>query len=217
MKNVKFEIGESMRGLSTRPVRGSLTDYLVVPAKGLEPEGVLLCWNHLYFPDGTQKTDAHTNMSLDGMLGYPYEFDLSFIDVHVAKFSDPKDVLAVLRSLSFELIFGGNSRFAAFAGSDMKPYFHLDLEINKEQEEKPTHERFEEARRYFESILDQHVDRGGFWRWFRIDVRTSTNTPRRINSVEMFRLSVKQSPLEKPLSGEVHLKALLTGVKYCPV
>jgi hypothetical protein len=135
----------------------------------------------------------------------------------VAKFSDPEDVLTVLRSLSFELIFGGSTRFTVFSGSDMKPYFHLDLEINKEQEKESTHEQFKEAREYFKEQLKEHVDRGGFWRWFRIDVRTSTNTPRRINSVEMFRLSVKQSPLEKPLSGEVHLKALLTGVKYCPV
>jgi hypothetical protein len=200
-----------------RPIRGSLTDYLIVPEGGLGPGTTLLYRDNKKFPDGKPKSDAHTNMTLAGMLGYPYLFDLSFIDVHVAEFSDPKDVLTVLRSLSFELIFGQSQVFTRFSVMDMKPYLYMDLEINKEQERKPDHERFDAARAYFESRLKEHVDRGGLWRWFRLDVRQGNKMPRRIDSAEAFKMSVAQAPLEKPLSGEVHLKVLLTGVKYGPV
>lgn len=203
-----------------RPVRGSLTDYLIIPREGIKEnfEHNRVDCSYLdnrYFSDGTPKVfGVHTNMNFSGMLGWPCLFDLSFIDVHVAKFSDPEDVLTVLRSLSFELIFGGSTRFTVFSGSDMKPYLFLDFGHDEKLDELPRLEKFKEAREYFKEQLKEHVDRDGFWRWFRIDVRSSTKKPRRIDSVEAFRLAVTQAPLVKPLSGEVHLKTLLTGVHY---
>jgi len=220
MQDVKYEIGKPSNTSILRPVRGSLTDYLIIPREGIkenfEHDRVDCSYlDNKHFSDGTPKVfGVHTNMDFSGMLGWPFFFDLSFIDVHVAKFSDPEDVLTVLRSLSFELIFGGSTRFTVFSGSDMKPYFHLDLEINGEQEKEPTHERFKKAREYLHDLLKEYADRGGFWQWFRMDIRSSDKKPRRIESVEAFRLSVKQAPLDKPLSGEVHLKTLLTGVHY---
>ena len=218
MENIKYQVGESANRL-LRPVRGSLADYLIVPAKGLGNEIVLLYHDHRRFPDGTPKEfGVHTNMTQDGMLGIPFIFDLSFIDVHVAGFEDPKDVLVALQSLNFELIFGQNTRFVQFAGSDLKPYLHLTLEVREGPDGKQCPEKIDTsvARRYFKVELEKHVWRGGLWRWFRFDVRTLTKMPRRIDSTDSFFMKVNQAPLEKPLSGEVHLKVLLTGIHYKP-
>ena len=220
MQNVKYEIGKPSNTPVLLPIRGSLTDYLIIPREGIKENGGFGRMDTLYadnknFRDGTPKVSGvHTNMKFCATLGYPDLFDLMFIDVHVAKFSNPSDVSVVLRSLAFEMIFGGQTLYVGFAGSDLRPYLYLDLEINKEQENKPRHEQYETAREYFDQRLKEHVDRGGLWLWYQIDVRDKNGRPRRIESTESFRLDVKQAPFAKPLDGEVHLKTLLTGVHY---
>jgi hypothetical protein len=191
-----------------RPVREPLTDYLIIPAGGLEryPNTVSLFSNCHQFPDGSEKKYiVHTNMIQDGQLGNPTLFDLYFLDFHIVKHENAKDIMTVMQTLRAELLFGGNTVFLSFSASDMKPY--IFQEYNEKDPDQKARKEFlyNELAKYAEC---------GVWPWYRIDARGIDKRARRIESTESFRLEVRQLPLEKPMSGDVNIKVMMTGMKY---
>jgi len=194
-----------------RCVREPITDYLIIPAAGLGsyPNTVGLFSDHKRFPDGSEKKYlVHTNMIFDGELGHPTLFDLYFLDFHIVKHENARDVMTVMQTLRAELFFGGNTVFLSFSASDMKPY--IFQEYNEKDPDQKVRKEFlyNELAKYAEC---------GVWPWYRIDARGIDKRARRIESTESFRLEVRQLPLEKPMHDDVHIKVTMTGMKYKPI
>jgi hypothetical protein len=198
-----YQIGSGVDRPVLRPVKHSFTDYIVIPKDGLK-EIVYLFYDCKFFPDGTPKIyGTHTNMTQKGMLGYPLEFDLAMIKVHVAEFQHEEDVNAVLNSLYFQFIRGSNTPYFSFSGRDLCPY--LEFTTPEANSVKTSTEILQ--RKLCDFALRK------FWLWYNKDV-TVNKIPIRIGSVESFRVNVTQPATPLNIQGEVALKIMLNGVLY---
>lgn len=186
-----------------RPFRQPITDYLIVPKGGLLPHSLFA--ERKKFPDGAPKESGiHTNMILDGQLGHPCLFDLCSFRFHVARCGRRENVFRALRSLQFHFVYGQNNQYVNFSGADLKPFLHLHPE-----EETP-----KKALDVLREELKRHANRKGYWSWYTFPVLVGGH-PRRIDSMEQFRLEVQQ-PLPLKLSSPVHFKVLMDGILYHP-
>lgn len=199
---VEYVIATPNGRIVLRPYRQPITDTLIVPKGGLPMQNLFT--DHLKFPDGSPKEwGIHTNMVLDGQLGKPCLFDFSQILFHVTQFKKGEDVFTALRSLRFQFVYGQSRIHVNFSGADLKPYIHLDP-----LEEMPR----KGLRDVLRAELNRHARKKGFWSWYRLSVMNG-NLPRRIDSMEVFRLDVEQ-PITPKLSGPVHFKVLMDGILY---
>jgi hypothetical protein len=198
---VEYVVGKPPATPVLRPLKQTLYDKLIVPESG-HIGRVSLFDDCKFFPDHTQKTEKDTNMTLSGQLGFPLEFDLSWIDLKFEKFAHPDDVRRVLRGLTFKWIRGQCTPWLRVTLSGFEP--RMDLEGVGDGE----------LKEFVNKELKKFQD-AGIWTRYRAGVLTPDGLPQRLSSTESFRVEVA-SPEGGigELHGPVHLKVLLGDQLY---
>lgn len=202
-KGIEYVVGTPPASPVLRPLKQTLFDKLIVPESG-SLQRVDLFTDCRWFPDHTAKTEKDTNMNMDGQLGFPLEFDLSWIDLKFEKFSHPDDVRRVLRGLVFKWIRGQSVPWLRVTLSGFEPVLLVEGQGSDEMRK-----QVEEFRR---SVADM---KDGVWTRYRVGVLTPDGKPQRITGPEAFRVEVS-SPGGGigELRGPVHLKVLLGDQLY---
>lgn len=176
-----------------RPLRHPLYDTLIVPESGVLAEGRGdLFVDCPWFPDHTPKTEHDSNLTQNGSLGYPLEYDLSHFEIQVEKFAHPDDVRRVLRGLVFKWIRGSNVPWLRVTLSGFEPYYGAETDQAKVLAAWPG-----------EAVWLRH----------RHDAKTPDGEPQRIHSTESFRVEAVSRNIGE-LRGPVRLKFLLQDTLY---
>lgn len=198
---IQYVIGDPPASPVLRCLKQPLYDKLIVPEDGRMSQ-VVLFDDHKFFPDHSLKTGKDTNMTQSGMLGYPLEYDLSWIDLKFEKFAHPDDVRRVLRGLTFKWLRGQNTPWLRVTLSGFEPLLMTEGVLS--------------------DTLKEHVSKelavfkdAGIWTRYRVSVLTPDGKPQRITSVESFRVEiVSPDGGIGELHGPVHLKVLLGDQLY---
>jgi len=200
-KRIDYVVGTPPATPVLRPLKQALYDKLIVPESGGITK-VILFDEHKFFPDHSQKMEKDTNMTCSGFLGYPLEFDLSWIDLKFEKFSHPDDVRRVLKGLTFRWIRGQNTPWLRVTLSGFEPLLMTEGVLSETLKPFVTEQLagFKEA---------------GIWTRYRVSVLSPDGLPQRITSTESFRVEVSSSEAGLgELHGPVHLKVLLGDQLY---
>lgn len=152
------------------------------------------------FYDGMQKGPGDTNMGQSGQLGYPLEYDMRWIELHLT--GKPEDCKALRAAANLTLFFGCNTPILRLPAATMKPIIELpDLKLK---------------RRLAKKIADAFRARGqefGHY-WYPVDVQ---GKPRRLESTHSFRAEL-EVVVPVPLVGpEVRVQVCLQDVLYTMV
>ncbi|MGH8896758.1 MAG: hypothetical protein ACRDZ4_06975 [Egibacteraceae bacterium] len=119
-----------------RPLKQPIFDTLIVPVEGIASEAeIRLFTDPKRFPDGTRKMRRHCNLSQDGSLGYPLEYDMAALELRFEKWSHSDDVLRVLRGLRLSWYFGQNVPWLDVTASGFSPLVVLPHEVEDAREE----------------------------------------------------------------------------------
>jgi hypothetical protein len=187
-----------------RCLKQALYDKLIVPESGYIGK-VCLFDDPKFFPDHTPKTEKDTNMTCQGCLGFPLEYDLSWIDLKFEKFSHPDDIRRVLKGLTFRWIRGQNTPWLRLTLSGFEPLLMTEgvLSENLKDHVKGQLADFKET---------------GIWTRYRVSVLTPDGLSQRITSSELFRVEVScPDGGMGELHGPVHLKVLLGDQLYTQI
>ena len=175
-----------------RLLKQPLYDKLIVPEDG-HVGLVSLFSDCRWFPNHTPKSLKDTNMTCDGTLGFPLEYDLRWIDLKFEKFAHPDDLKRVLRGLTFKWVRGQTVPWLRVTLSGFEPYLAKDdLALFSD----------DAVRRLLAAYDGENK-----WTRFRVSVLTPDGEPQRIGSTESFRVEIEGNLGE--LHGPVHLKVLL--------
>lgn len=130
--------------------------------------------DHRRFADGTAKTEADTNMTQDGTLGYPTEFDLRWLELHFEEYPDSYTARTILSMMSFTFFFGCNTPWLRIPGAAWKPLIQFPDDDQPRDGEMATR------------LCKLLESKDGFWPsyWHPIGKK---KPPRRIHSTESFR------------------------------
>lgn len=196
-----------------RPFRHPLYDTLVIRENGLMygmADNVSLFNDCRFFPDHTPKGPEDTNMTQNGQLGTPLEYDLVAIDMHVVDYAKAEDVRKVLSALTCRWIFGVCTCWLTVPAGGFEPYLSMGGGIDENVLDLPKYlrERAEETRKQVSTFMST----GAVWPCYRQLFTTPDRLARRIIFTESFRLEVVGKAA--PLSAPVVLKFLTRGVLY---
>lgn len=196
---LNYVVGTPPMAPVLRALKQPLFDTLIIPEDGILAEAeVSLFTDGKKWPDGRRKFRRHCNMTQDGMLGYPLEYDFSSLELRFEKWANPGDVHAVLRGLHLAFYFGQNVPFLRLAASGFTPLIALPHEVESMEEE---------VRRQIVAFA-----KDGVWPAWTHPMTTTDGKPRRISSVESFRCGVECTVPE--LYGPVTLKVQMQDTLY---
>jgi hypothetical protein len=136
------------------------------------------------FADGTPKGRADTNMTQSGQLGYPLEFDLRWLELHLTS-DDPAMPALLLPHLSLTFFFGCNTPWLRVPVSAMRPMLGLP-----DSNLKPAD--YEKLGRSIRRQLEERK-----WCWGHYWTPCGDIIVRRIESTESFRAEID---CEKPIA-----------------
>lgn len=156
-----------------RALRQPLLDTEFYPAAGCITRLTFFadCWQ---FADGRSKGAGDTTVHQSGSLGYPLQYDVRWIEVHLT--GDPEDVKRIVSSMAVTLYFGCNTPWFRSAVVAMKPIIELPNQKLK--------------RRSAKKIVDAFVARGHEFGHYWAPV-CGDKKPRRLDSTESFRVEAE--------------------------
>ena len=213
-RGIEYVVGTPPFTPVLRALKQPLFDTLIVPEEGISSEAeIQLFTDRNLFPNGSRKFRRHCNLSQDGSLGYPVEYDLTSLELRFEKWAHPDDVRRVLRGMHLSWYFGQNTPWLRLAGSGFKPLIVLPHEVESMEEE---------VRKQIAAFAET-----GVWPAWTHDMTANLPQPadgpvlskpgaRRISSTESFRCGV-----EINTGGELHapvtLKVLMQDTMYAPI
>jgi hypothetical protein len=219
---MEYVVGRPPATPVLRALKQPLFDTIIVPVEGIMSDAeIQLFADTKHFPDGSRKLRRHCNLSIDGQLGYPLEYDLTALELRFEKWSHPDDVQRVLRGLHLSWYFGQNTPWLRLSGSGFKPLFVLPHEV-------------EDARAALQEQIERFAASGGVWPAWTHDMRgahpyqhaegaegepepvKSSPCARRISSTESFRCGVEVNTGGE-LHGPVTMKVLMQDTLYAQV
>lgn len=154
-----------------------------------------------YFADGAGtgkvKTKADTNVYQNGCLGYPLEYDVRWIEIHLS--GDPDDIKRLVPTMSLDLIFGCNTPWFRTAVAAMKPLIQLPPNMKL-------------PRRSAKKIADAFAARGHEFGHYWAPVCYGQEG-RRLHGVESFRVDIEFSNAPV-VNREVRIQVALQDVLY---
>jgi len=183
-----------------RALKQPICDTLIIPEEGLLVY-VDLFSDRKWFPDHKPKTPHDCNMTNDGFLGYPLEYDLRALDLVFEKWSHPDDVVRVRKGLLLQWFFGQNTAWLRLEASAWKPLIVLPHEV-------------EDARAHIERLIVQYAETG-VWPSWRHEMTTPDGKPRRVSSTEVFHCKADLNVGE--LHGPVRVKMLMQDTLFAQV
>lgn len=173
-----------------REFKQPIFDTLIVPERG-GSVNVALFSDHKRFPDGTPKEQwKDCNFLLDQQLGFPLQYDLKRLDLHIEKYAHPSDVEMVMKGLKVMFMLGQGQLVLGATAATFAPRL---------------------VGSYPELIEDQIAKfaKDGVWRHYTHPVEL------KLGSTEQFRCEM--SGFFGELHGSVHLKVLMQGTLLKPV
>ena len=210
-RGIEYVVGSPQSTPVLRMLKQPLFDTLIVPESGISTEAeISLFVDRKHFPDGTQKFRRHCNLTNDGSMGYPVEYDLTSLELRFEKWAHADDVRRVLRGMHLSWYFGQNTPWLRLAGSGFKPLIVLPHEVESMEED---------VRRQIAAFAET-----GVWPAWTHDMTANLPQPadgpvlskpgaRRISSTESFRCGV-----EINTGGELHapvtMKVLMQDTLY---
>lgn len=186
--------------LVMRALRQPIFDTIIVPESGIIHASAFS--DSRWFPDHTPKDQGRDcNITQDGSLGMPLEFDLYYLEVVFEKFAHPEDVRRILRSTSLAWYFGQNVAWLRTTLSQFQPSFCYENLDGMEEAVEEAIERF---------------GKDGTWPVWRHDMREKeTGKPRRISSTESFHCKLEGNCGE--LYAPVRIKIKMQDTLYVPI
>jgi hypothetical protein len=149
------------------------------------------------FHDGTMKAPADTTLSQSGQLGYPLQYDVRWIELHLTGL--PEDCKKVHAAAHLSLFFGHGTPHLRVPASAMRPLISLpNLKLKRRL-----------AKKVADAFRDRGQEFGHYWHPVATDGKA-----RRLDSCESFRVELE---VARPfcLSGpEVRVQVCLQDVLY---